>query len=152
MRSIAGLWAVPFGLLLGCAGPQVAQLYDGPQRDMREIAVLRAVQHGTTAGGFAYIASVDTRDSRTKPKPVDESFTDHYPSELRVLPGRYEIRLLCHRLAPSKSGDVALPATTLNVGAGFTYELHCDPSNSNPRKVSVKSHRYRTGERAPLSD
>jgi hypothetical protein len=152
MRSIAALWAVPFGLLAGCAGPQVVQLYDGPQRDVKEIAVLRAVQHGATAAGFAYVTSVDSMDSKTKPRPVDESFADHYPSELRVLPGRYEIRLQCHRRAPSKAGNLALPATTLNVGAGFTYELHCDPSNSNPRKVSVKFRRYATSERAPLGD
>ncbi len=150
MRALAGLLASCCGVLLGCAGPQAVQLYSGPSRHVEEVSVLRAVQHGSTAGAFAYITSADNAESGTPQHSVAESFADNYPSELRVLPGRYEIRLQCQQQAPSKLANVALPGLTLHVGAGFTYELHCDPSRSSARKASVKWRRYRTTELAPI--
>ena len=144
MRATSGLLALCCGWLLGCAGPQVVDLYSGPQRDVESIGILKAVQHASTAGGFAYITSAAGAESPGPQQPVAESFADQYPSELRVLPGRYEIRLQCQQRAQSTPGNVALPGLTLDVAAGFTYELHCNPARSDARKSSVRWRRYRT--------
>lgn len=137
MRSLnLAIVSLAAGVLAGCVGP--VQTYSGEPKDMKQIAV---VTGGSTqfAGGtyIAFFVSYAELEAGKKPefKKVGDAFAG-YPRELRMLPGRYAVMTRC-----TIGNQYAFPAVSLQVEAGATYEITCEPVADRLSTVKASARR-----------
>lgn len=141
MKNIVLLLLV--ACIAGCASTPV-QTYSGPPRDKAEIAVLKGGVVNRVSGGFDYYTDLNPEGKQERIR-VGNTFTAIYPQELRMSPGKYEIIMFCWQSAGLYSGFVGHPILTLDLAAGFTYDVICEipPDNTSVFKAYV-ARRYPT--------
>jgi hypothetical protein len=124
MKSVI-LLAVP--ILLASCTPSILRAYRGPPLEASQVGIVKASpSRRTIVGVINGYSHVDKWGV-----PVDRRF-DNAPYELHLLPGSYWIQLHC-----LYSFYRAFPGIPLDVHAGTTYELGCEPVEKGKVQASL---------------
>ena len=119
--------------LAGCGTTAPVQTYEGPARSPDEIAILKGISSGYRAG----FASYARREIGLKTQFTSvRGFGQAYPKEIHLIPGTYVVLVHC-----DNGRQFAFPSVELAVQEGFTYELGCEQSSGDARKVGAYVHR-----------
>lgn len=126
MKKIISIIAA--SMLCSCGFMTTAKQYAGDRKGVSAIAVIQgyegtlfADEYHATIIGYTKIEASGPSESKKFGLP---GFTD-YPSEIHVLPGKYEVQAYCF-----KGFSSYRPRKTLALQAGQTYLLKCDVLDS----------------------
>jgi len=115
--------------LAGCGTPGPVQTYEGPARSTDEIAILKGLSTGYRAGFASYARrEIGLKTEFTKVR----GFGQGYPNEIHLIPGTYIVLVHC-----SSGQQYAFPSVELSVQEGFTYQIACEQSSTDARKVGA---------------